>query len=754
MDEKNERKKSKEPKPHLVIPDDEVIDVNYTPTSRPPKTNIDQTKHGISLKEGFKSIAERHREKISPFSEEIVVFKVELQEEECADARGNYEKIFENNQLKINTMRRSHEAVVSTTFQNFKVLNEKLDNYASGKNKYDFFNLVSSFKRIEKQDKQINFSEISTSDKEIDVQITLLPHLSENQNSRMITYINELLKSMDGKMLSEFYLSDKTPVIRALIPSSGLNQAIDEEIIMQIEPTPFLSPTNRKGNKRKSVGGIRVEFESNPEELPLVCVLDDGIRFPDNLSDCLAGMWQASDIDKKTSCNHGTKVASRVVLGDDIDAQYNAKLFTPKVRVIDARICDGYNPVYEGDFIRRIREAVLAIKEQTRIFCLSFNSNDPIDSFKVSNLAFELDVLSKRHDVQFILSMGNHDLWTIYDSLAEIIDDDDSRLASPGESFFGITVGSVSRENHQYSMSGKYQLSPFSRVGYGVAGCEKPNIVYPGGNVYKRDDKKFIAANSAAYVISKNGEMIQEYGTSFSAPLAARDIAILNSSLPHEDLLIAKALLLHHCENELETLNQQEREIYQRMHGVGIANKDLSQYSYANISTYIRRGQLKRLTKQRVKFYMPTVMADQSKRGKQVCKVKVTCLSVPKVDKQKGEQYLRGYVDTSFKKINSNGTLTIDNPPQKIGRGKWKHVHHFSSILTTFNSGEYEIWLTLYTKPEITDDEEVDYALIVSIENLTETDLDIHESITQETHNRFRYLQEVEVDNLDVSEME
>lgn len=738
-----------EPRDHFWISDENVENRQHNPTARPTEMNIDHSEHGQRLSIGINNIKHKHQNKKSPISEEIIIFKIELDEDNAVDSRKDYTSIFLDNKLKINSIQRSHQAIVSTSPSEFENLDNKLKKYIEQNGQYSkFFQNIKSIDEVSINEKEVRLTQKNEEDKN-DLQITLMPNLDQKIYSKMLSYVKEEITNLQGEIIDEYYLSDNTPVLRVLLPSSGISILADQEIILRLEPTRFFGPTGSEPNTVIELDGVQIQFDTTPNELPIVCILDDGINFPVNLTDCIAGKWIAPGITSASTCEHGTKVASRAIFGDNIDEQVRSKILTPKVRVIDAVISDGKNGISEKNLIERIQNAVIAIKDTTKVFCLSFNDRDPIDDFMVSDLAYELDILSKEHSVQFVVPTGNHRLWTSYPTLADIIDDDDSRIAAPAESFYGLTIGSITREDHSYSLSRKNELSPFSRIGFGIAGAEKPNLVYPGGNVFIDKNKAFIDRHSAAYIINNAGQLVQDYGTSFSAPLAAADLAILTAETPEEDPLTAKALLLHHANNEASSLSDVKMELYKRMHGNGTGNLTVAKNSYSNIATYIRRGTLSRLVKHRVKFHMPTNLADQKKSGKAVSNVKVTCISIPPINKSMGEAYLRGYISASLHSINSNDKLQTTNPPNERGRKKWRHIHHFSKVFTMFNPGDWEIWLQLYTKPEIEDEEEVEYVLIVSIEDLSGANVDVHSGIELDVGSRFHYLTEIEIDNED-----
>ena len=87
-------------------------------------------------------------------------------------------------------------------------------------------------------------------------------------------------------------------------------------------------------------------------------------------------------------------------------------------------------------------------------------------------------------------------------------------------------------------------------------------------------------------------------------------------------------------------------------------NKELNIYKFDRAlnsndysATFVCCGELDRLNKQRVKFYMPKLMSEKSSRSNPVV-VTVTCATLPPLDRSKGTEYLGAYATTSLHKIN------------------------------------------------------------------------------------------------------
>lgn len=760
MDNDNKGKKGKK---HFTIPDNEVQREDTKRIAIPEPVEIDFREHGEKIGEGLLSIKERNSSNHNILSDDLLFFQVELPNDKVIDSRGDYERIFADNKININAIRDSHKAIVSIKKDDMIALEESAVKYTQGTApKSSFWQYIDEISPIDihdKKSKKLDYLQNNEKNNDIiDAQITVVPKLNEEQYAKILPHLITLVESFDGDIESDgiYYLADHTPVLHAYLPSSAVNDLIEQEVVLDIDITHKYNGSHQITKNGQNVAGF--DFDSdNLDDLPLICVLDDGVSFPDNISASIAGRWTAPDINYNTSA-HGTKVASRIIFGENLAEQISNQLLIPKARVIDAVISDG-NTVTETKIISRIRKAVQEIKHITTTFCLAFNDNSSsiFGEKSVSKLAFELDVLSYKEGVNFVISMGNHELWRTLNDINDIYEHDDARLASPAESLHSLSIGSITKDQHPDSMSNKNALSPFSRVGYGFANSYKPDLVYPGGNVCKQNTRYFIPKTSGMFVINSDGYISLDFGTSFSTPLAAFDLSSLQHSvieylnsigdtdnLDRKATFISRGLLSHHAKS-IDNMSDATTEEYNKVYGCGYGSLDSAKESFASKPTYIRYGKMNRKTKEKVGFLIPAVLSDKRKSGVKLAKVTVTCLSISPVDMSKGSEYLRAYIDTSLHMLNSNSTLVTKNPSQKNGRKKWSNLQHFSQEFTVFDSGDWQLWLELYTKPEIPDEEEIEYVLIITIESLYENEeLNLYGEI--EATNRFNILQEISID--------
>jgi len=727
---------------HLWIPDEEAYRLTKDLTARPKQRNISHREHGTKLSRNLQKIKndiDNLGSTNSLADSGIIVLDVELPKGEKVQDK---EDIFASNGMKINAVRDTNNAIVSITPSQYQKLNEKIDAYVNDGTNRTSFESVEDFKPYIGRIKDSNAIKKTISMEKppitIDIQLMLLPNLDHDIYKIAIEKITKKTGETQGKIESVYYLSDDTPVIRAIIPSAALSDYENDPAVYRIEETSFFT-VDADLKEIINLSELILNPNTNINELPVIAILDSGVNFPANFISLIATKWQPKSYTAGDTA-HGTKVAGNAVFRY-INQNINGNIITPRARIIDCNILTGSVP--QDIFLQRIREAVETFESTTKIFNLSANANGvPIEGDKMSILGYELDSLQYKYNVQFVLSAGNHDLWQFEDSLANIINDDDTQISPPADSMLSIIVGSVVGKNHEGSLSQKDEIASYSRKGPGFIGFSKPDMSAYAGTVIFSQGNKIIPKDDYSLVLSKDGYLILDVGTSFSAPIIAGDIAEISSILPNNDILLAKALLYQEASplRDTETSNDDELFSLHNLYGRGISNNDFSKFSSTSRVTLLRIGTLNRRTKERVSIFMPPVLAAQ--KGRNTAKVTITCVSLPPIDHAKGTEYLGAYIRFSLKKAGDNPDKLLPvNPDYKTGRQKWDTCQQYSHVFTSFNSGDWQIWLELFgrwSKKEI----DVKYALAVTLEDLS-GNLDIYNPIRNT--GRYQPINEVRI---------
>ncbi|WP_425805186.1 S8 family peptidase [Desulfitobacterium sp. Sab5] len=728
-------------KQHLWIPFEEVEEVPKKPMNIPEDRGLDHTEHGSKLSQGLMEIMSAYDKLKSGDSlseEDIMVFKLVLPEGETVAGQ---QKFIENEGMKINAVKDSRHAIVTSSKSMFQRLRGRVGTYKD-QDKLKGYQYIEGFELYSAEEKQAtslkHYLEQQKDVLTIDIQMMFIPHLDKEIQSKAVIKLGEKIRQIEGKLQREPYqLSDGTAVIRALVPMSSINNLANDGAIYRIEQTTFFQIMTPSALNPFS-SALNIDPDVDIDSLPVVAVLDTGIEFPPELEQLVPIHWEAPN------CNgfrhyHGTGVASKVVFSH-IGLQLTNEYLVPRAKVIDCKIYDQSNNAQDV-MVERIREAVKNFASITKIFNLSSNIKKPIEGDELSILGYELDVLMSRYKVKFVISAGNHSLVASCSTLEEILEDDEIRIAEPADAMLGITVGSIVGTQHEPSVSKVNDIAPYSRIGPGFAGFYKPDLVTYGATQYSDTS---VPRDPFSIILVPGGGLFSDCGTSYTAPVVAGDLAELASIVPENDIFLAQALLYNGAQQLWDTkkMTQEEADYIGNLYGRGISAPHISKFSSPHKVSFLRTGKLNRLTKQRVKFHVPTIQAKAS--GNNTTRVTITCITDPPIDKTKGSDYLGAYIRASIHKLDKNGKNVSANPKVSDNMNKWDTCYHFSNTYSVFSAGSWEVWLELFTRWGIENDDEIPYALVITVEDLTQEN-DIYSAIVRETAGRFQPINKVRV---------
>jgi hypothetical protein len=590
---------NKQPKMHFWIPETEVHQFDKKLQARSKNKDVSFKEHGSKLNHGLqalKTMIEQSEPQNSLRDKDIIVFNVELQEGEKIQ---NNQPLFDSNSMTIRAVRNERNAVVTSSKSQFQNLRERIVNYTSnGMYKTHFDNIDSFAPYIGVVKDAGSLQRIILQEPPpatIDVQLMLIPDLGDDYYESALSFLTNKITENNGSIPEPiYYLSDHTPVIRAIIPSSTLDLYDNDQAVYRIEPTSFFN-VDAASKPTTSLESVVLNPEIDITSLPVVAVLDSGVVFPHNLESIVMQHWVAPG-SKGGNAEHGTEVAGNAAFRY-ISQNLQDNIISPRAKIIDCNILDGN--VSTQNLIKRIQAAIVVFSDIAKIYNLSANGNVPIEGDRMSIVGYELDILQAQRGVQFVVSAGNHELWKTQTSLEDIIGDDDSRIAPPADSLYSIVVGAIVGEDHNHSLSRKNEVAPYSRIGPGFKGLMKPDISAYTGTI---NDTGTVPEDQFSLALTKNGMFAPSAGTSLSAPIIAGDLAEITSIIPDSNPLLAKTLIFHSTIPvwDMEDIDDDGLSFAHTLYGRGLPNLDGSKYSSPSKVTFVRTGMLNRTTKEHV----------------------------------------------------------------------------------------------------------------------------------------------------------
>ncbi|MBX7056257.1 MAG: S8 family peptidase [Pyrinomonadaceae bacterium] len=360
-------------------------------------------------------------------------------------------------------------------------------------------------------------------------------------------------------------------------------------------------------------------IEINPplDGAPSMCVIDSGIQEEHPLVtlaiDAASSKSYVPD-DSSTADyvkygGHGTKVAGAVLYGNSIPR--HGKVTLP-CKIQNARILDRDNSLPTGLFQPALMEEIVEDYNGTRLFNLSVGTQNSHAGTHMPAWAAAIDKLMHEEDVLFLVSSGNipgdDDPWNVGIKSHHIagrpypdyLSVSGSRINNPGVSLFALTVGSISRNDYEdadyKSLAGTDYVSPFSRVGPGLWGTIKPDVVEFGGdfakgkfsnNLVVRGDCAPELVNSTRYGASPVGK--DSCGTSFSCPKVSHIAARLQAEHPDESAQMYRALIVQSARHPEHCFNAPTPVDFQH-YGYGVPDLNRAVGNTQSRITFIQTG--------------------------------------------------------------------------------------------------------------------------------------------------------------------
>lgn len=305
------------------------------------------------------------------------------------------------------------------------------------------------------------------------------------------------------------------------------------------------------------------------KDYPIIGVIDSGISdiykpWIKGSSDYIADIYREKD--------HATFISGLLVGGKSFnptickeeDGCYLVDLcMLPQKSVIKSYY---YNM---SVFCDKLEEEVRKAVEQHNVRVFNMSLNVEVINRKrsdYSELAIKLDEISVKYDVLFVISAGNlklaprRALWSTVpsDNIREISNRKDDIAVTPAESIRNISVGALNPD--------AFGLANYSRKGKASEFAVKPDFVYQSGSGIEAP-----GVRQGLYSVNAEGKITSSSGTSFSAPIVAKTLAVLDKSIAgrvqKETLL---ALMYHHAILPDSFRHKEYKTVLEEMIGYGV----------------------------------------------------------------------------------------------------------------------------------------------------------------------------------------
>lgn len=286
----------------------------------------------------------------------------------------------------------------------------------------------------------------------------------------------------------------------------------------------------------KSDNNIPIKKPDDEKMYITIGILDNGIANIPHLSPWMEmDRWSPYP---KTSINptHGIFVSGIALYGDECEG----KIWVDHkgLKIFDAAVFPDVTKegLDEDELIANIKDVIRLYHEKVKIWNLSISITREVIDTKFSDFAIALDSIQDEYNVLICKSAGNCENFTVSRPKG--------RIHEGADSVRSLVVRSVAHKKGKYDYAEVNDPSPFSRVGPGPEYIIKPEVSHYGGNA--GIDPKGRVVTSGVKSFSKEGELAQGVGTSFSTPRITALAAGLQQELNEDfDPLLLKALIIH-----------------------------------------------------------------------------------------------------------------------------------------------------------------------------------------------------------------
>lgn len=258
----------------------------------------------------------------------------------------------------------------------------------------------------------------------------------------------------------------------------------------------------------KSDNNIPIKKPDDEKMYITIGILDNGIANIPHLSPWMEmDRWSPYP---KTSINptHGTFVSGIALYGDECEG----KIWVDHkgLKIFDAAVFPDVTKegLDEDELIANIKDVIRLYHEKVKIWNLSISITREVIDTKFSDFAIALDSIQDEYNVLICKSAGNCENFTVSRPKG--------RIHEGADSVRSLVVRSVAHKKGKYDYAEVNDPSPFSRVGPGPEYIIKPEVSHYGGNA--GIDPKGRVVTSGVKSFSKEGELAQGVGTSFSTP--------------------------------------------------------------------------------------------------------------------------------------------------------------------------------------------------------------------------------------------
>lgn len=476
-----------------------------------------------------------------------------------------------------------------------------------------------------------------------------------------------------GSIESGFVELEDSFACEVIISGKGLRDlVVNYQFVFEVKEVDEV-----EGNFTNDYGSNDFDLETEiPDgDSPEIGIIDSGIMESHKYIDrAIKSANSKSYVDGDTSTNdkvtgggHGTKVAGAVLYPNGVSqlqSPYKLPFFIRNIRVLNE-----FNEL-KNKFPALLMETIVEENEECKIFNLSINSKAPYRKKHMSSWAATIDTLTHEKKVLFINSVGNLSQAQIKNYLLNgnnypnYLHEDSNRVANPSQSSFSIAVGSINHitldNDFLKTIGNENEVSSFSKIGLGIWGKIKPDVVeYGGGNTVTKDSHKIVSNRGTSVELIRstlNGGSAYSsdtIGTSFSTPKVTHIVGQLLKLYPNEDINLLRALVIQGARLPNDFFVNPTKEAIQ-YYGYGIPSLERVTKNTEYRATFYSTNEIKAKEGQLYSLKIPMSLRQQGDDYDILIEVSLAYTAKVRRTRQRTKSYLSTWLDWKSSKIDES----------------------------------------------------------------------------------------------------
>ncbi len=362
----------------------------------------------------------------------------------------------------------------------------------------------------------------------VDFVVEFQPVLSRREVRVLIRTLTSQLDGDHGESISRAGtdFSGRSWVRGQARPSTLRRFAERYQSIQSIHPPLWTDLAATKRGNPPRAASQKVSAKVDPKSLPAVAVVDAGV--PDqhvSLERYKRGKYAQPGLPRYLG-THGTFVASRVVFGDPESPD---EIPSPQCSFYDVMLAEEANRI-DDKSVGAALNAVIGNAPDVRVFNMSFDqrplpSMNEVERRERLALVQDLDNQIFARDILVVVAAGNSPAGiSPRNEYPDHFNETAWKLGPWASGLNTLTCGSYIARPNPDGMVGEVGLpSPFTRSGPGAADAPVPEFSASGGEC---DRLWKCGPGMGVFCLNNDGQWEDRCGTSYAAPLLAREAAI------------------------------------------------------------------------------------------------------------------------------------------------------------------------------------------------------------------------------------